>query len=522
MKTTAPPDNQSFVPVETWKSFLVVLILLVAARIFMFAFTHYTVDDAFITYRYAEHIGSGLGFVFNPGEKVQGTSSPLYTLILAGIGRAFHPDVIPSASRSISLIADVFSLILLWRILSGFDEVVRGCVGLLFALYPKVVFIGTIGMEASLVVLLMLLSFYFYQRGRFYGAFFVMSLLMLCRPDSVVWIVLCLVSITWFYKTFPARAALLAVLVCAPWIIFEFCYFGSLLPQSIAAKSVSWHNLFPAFDPLRIIMGYFPFDGLKGVSVSVRLLVAVVFVLPVIVELVNLSSSKNPFLVFPSFFLLYNLAFSFGRVTMLDWYYLPGYVVYFVTVGSLCNRILSRLKNKPRYRWFMVSGQSALAVILLAFLFVAASRWADYPGGASLRQSKRLGVWLRQHSPANADVLLEPIGLVGWESKLYVHDYIGIVSPRVISYRQRYPGSDAWFMAYVRDMVPEYIVLRNWEVPRNMLVYGQGDGLFHDETEKKWFESRYRQVEWNPRAAVEDTVYLVLYQRTSPDPQINL
>ena len=508
--------GQSFMPVEAWKSFLAILILLVAARIFLFAYTQYTVDDAFITYRYAANVASGLGYVYNAGEKVQGASSPLYTLILTAVGWAFHPDVIPQASRILSLIADVLSLILLWRILSGFDDVVRICVGLLFALYPKVVFIGTTGMEASLVVMLMLLSYYLYSIGKLYGALFVMSSLMLCRLDSVVWIVLCLFSIKRVYRTFPVRAALLAVLVCVPWVVFAFLYFGSLLPHSIAAKSVSWHNLFPAFDPFRIIMGYFPFDGLKGVPAAVRWLIAVVFVLPVVVELVKSLSSKSPMFIFPSFFLLYNLAFSFGRVTMLDWYYLPGYIVYFVTAGSLCNRPLSRWNSGLRYRKLMVSAQAVLAVILLALLFVAASRWAERPGGSSLRTSKRLGIWLRRHSSANAGVLLEPIGLVGWESKLYIHDYIGIVSPHVISYRQRYPGSDAWFMAYIRDSLPEYIVLRNYEIPRNMLVYGQGDGLFHGETERKWFESQYRQVEWNPCAAVEDTVYLVLYQHLNP------
>jgi hypothetical protein len=42
------------------------------------------VDDAYITFRYAENIAAGKGFVFNPQDgPVQGTSTPLFTLLLA-------------------------------------------------------------------------------------------------------------------------------------------------------------------------------------------------------------------------------------------------------------------------------------------------------------------------------------------------------------------------------------------------------------------------------------------------------
>jgi hypothetical protein len=42
-----------------------------------------TVDDAYITYRYARNIASGVGFVYNAGERVLGTTTPAYTLLMA-------------------------------------------------------------------------------------------------------------------------------------------------------------------------------------------------------------------------------------------------------------------------------------------------------------------------------------------------------------------------------------------------------------------------------------------------------
>jgi hypothetical protein len=62
-------------------------------------------DDAFITYRYAENLAHGLGLVYNAGERVEGYSNFLWTLlmslvVLAG-GRP--EDVGPIVSAVIAL-----------------------------------------------------------------------------------------------------------------------------------------------------------------------------------------------------------------------------------------------------------------------------------------------------------------------------------------------------------------------------------------------------------------------------------
>ena len=45
-------------------------------------------DDAFASFRYADNWARGLGFVFNANERVEGISNPLWTMMLAVIGRA--------------------------------------------------------------------------------------------------------------------------------------------------------------------------------------------------------------------------------------------------------------------------------------------------------------------------------------------------------------------------------------------------------------------------------------------------
>jgi hypothetical protein len=494
---------------------IILILLLLGSRLFLSAFTGYTSDDSFITYRYAENLASGEGFVYNAESKVQGTSSPLYAFLLSVVAVVCGSSILPVASRLISLTAHVISLIVLWSLLSSFSRPARFLVCALFALYPKVVLIGISGMEASLTAMMMLAALYFYREGNPYQAFLVFPLLLLCRVDSAIWILVCVIWGIWQTRKFPLSAAVTAAIIYAPWALFSHFYFGSWIPHSIVAKSVSWNHLFAAFDPLRIILGYLPFRGLQGVSLDFQVVSATLFLLPVISGLVIAVHRKDILMVFPVFFVLYNLAFSFGRVLMTDWYYLPGYLAYFVTLGYTVDW-LSMKRECPLRGVFSPPILNIFAVaVLLVLLSIGAVRWADEPSGLLLRQNRDLGVWLKEHARPGAHVFLEPIGYVGWESKLYIDDYIGLVSPSVVSYRRRHLGSDTWFMEYVRDKRPDYLVFRNWEIPRNALFHGHGDGLFQNDQERKWFYSNYVEMIWNPRAMIRDSVYLVLYERIS-------
>ncbi|MEW6744895.1 MAG: hypothetical protein AB1486_19240 [Planctomycetota bacterium] len=44
-------------------------------------FELFMADDAFITFQYSKQLARGSGFVFNPGERVLGTTTPLFALL---------------------------------------------------------------------------------------------------------------------------------------------------------------------------------------------------------------------------------------------------------------------------------------------------------------------------------------------------------------------------------------------------------------------------------------------------------
>ena len=70
----------------------------------------YVADDAGITMRYAERMAAGLGFAYNDGEAVNGSSNPIYVLTAATLlrlGLSPEATILFIASASLAAIAGV-------------------------------------------------------------------------------------------------------------------------------------------------------------------------------------------------------------------------------------------------------------------------------------------------------------------------------------------------------------------------------------------------------------------------------
>ena len=74
-----------------------------------------TIDDAYITFRYARNILAGLGFVYNPGQTVMGTTTPLYTLLMVMLGflTGGTQAPFPLLALFVNTIADTLTCLLL-------------------------------------------------------------------------------------------------------------------------------------------------------------------------------------------------------------------------------------------------------------------------------------------------------------------------------------------------------------------------------------------------------------------------
>src|SRR5439155_10089841 len=125
-----------------------VIVLAICCRI---GLGPWTTDVAYITFRYADHIAQGMGFIYNTGERILGTTTPLYTLLLAG-AKSAGADLI-NTSLAINIAADVLTLVLVYQIGKYLQRPVLGLLcGLCIAISSQYAYYTVSGMETPLYV----------------------------------------------------------------------------------------------------------------------------------------------------------------------------------------------------------------------------------------------------------------------------------------------------------------------------------------------------------------------------------
>lgn len=131
------------------------VVYLGAAQLSPFAY----IDDAFISFRYAENLADGQGLVYNPGERIEGYSTTLFVLLLAALSRL--TGYTPTGGLIFGLLfqaATVAMLLLfLWRFASEKLRSPLSICALLFVLiHPSGLAYAESGMETSLASFLLL------------------------------------------------------------------------------------------------------------------------------------------------------------------------------------------------------------------------------------------------------------------------------------------------------------------------------------------------------------------------------
>lgn len=150
-------------------------------------------DDAFISFRYADNLVSGHGLVFNPGERVEGYTNLLWTLVIAAaIGLGFPA---PEAALVLNLTCLTLHLGLVVFLLLRLDPLKdRAAPWMLTPLmlagsYTFVTF-GTSGLETPLLGLLTSAGFGVFAlrrgRGGLFAAGLLVSLATLAHPDHLL------------------------------------------------------------------------------------------------------------------------------------------------------------------------------------------------------------------------------------------------------------------------------------------------------------------------------------------------
>jgi hypothetical protein len=499
MSLPAPDHTSKLSPrlaaILPWAIFLLAVIarLLPGAR---------TIDDSYITYRYARDILAGQGFVFNPGERVLGTTTPLYTtlMVLGGALTGGTRAPFPQIAVWLNAFADGIVCLLLLRIgrRSGFRFAGIGA-ALVWAIAPFSVTFAIGGLETSLFVLLLTGTACAHLENRHNLAMLLAALALLTRPDALIFIGLFGLDRLWQiiqdqrHKRLSLSRLLVELLIflvpTACWLIFAYIYFGSPIPHSMAAKTLAY-RLSPESGFVRLLQHYAtPFlENLTfGIPwIGVGLLLYPFLYLVGGVRALRVNRRIWPWLAYPW---LYFVVFSLANPLIFRWYMTPPLPAYYLFIlggaeGLLLSFAVALARKSPAPAATAAPPLSlplrlvAIFLVVLTPTILSLRDWQLHPDHGLDRPAPVMAWYQLELLYRQAAGILAPdiqkyagtptlaagdVGVLGFYSGARILDTVGLNSPISTSY---YPLDPAYYVInyaippqLILDTRPDFIVI---------------------------------------------------------------
>jgi hypothetical protein len=465
-----------------------------------------TVDDAYITFRYARNIVEGTGFVYNPGERVLGTTTPLYTLLMAGLSLLTGSRDFPAIALAVNALAGAFSVGMLYALGKQFigHPLPAAALALLWALAPYSVSFAIGGMETDLTIGLLIAAAYAHLTERPRALAVLSALALLARPDTAILLGLLWIDLIVRRRAIPWREGMITLALLAPWLAFGTLYFGSPLTNSIAAKSVTYRNPPDAF--FKRLLQHYATPFFESAVLPPLGVLAVLALYCGLCALGGLNALRRnprtwPLTAYP---FAYFATFAIANPHFFRWYLSPPTSFYFLlivtgawtlsrdigklVVGKLVNREAPR---SPIYHFTNLP----FIVFAIGVLVLTLNAWTLHPDHGPDRPAPEMAwfkleqLYARATDIINAQATPEDtlcagdIGMLGYRTNLHILDTVGLVTPESSRYYPADPDIYAINYAIPADLVlaldPDYIVI--------LEVYGR-EGLLPDPR----FQERYQ------------------------------
>jgi hypothetical protein len=450
-----------------------------------------TIDDAFITFRYSRNIVEGMGFVYNPGVHTLGTTTPLYTLLMASISAITGSQEFPQFALFVNALFDSLTVILLYLLMRRFSgsDWLGLLPALLWAIAPYSVTFAIGGMETSMNIFWMVAATWVWAAeplGKMRSSLalgVLVALGLLTRIDALLWAApllgmqlieslragkgAWLSRLPW--RTWIACAALLL-----PWALFSLVYFGSPIPNSLSAKTVAY-RINDGEALIRLIQHYaLPF--LESDVLNPPLLAMGIFYM-IFTLVAALHALKNDrrmlaFLVYPW---VYFAAFAIANPLIFRWYLSPPLpALIFGIIGGLW--IITRPLRESRQAARVVP--LLFAALGVFWTTTTLNAWTLTPDHGQDRPApdmawnqielyyEQMGRTLRDEYGVTmtTKVASGDIGAVGYFSGATIVDTVGLVTPELSRYYPVDPSLFAEGQNYaipptlIYDTTPDFLV----------------------------------------------------------------
>lgn len=424
----------------------------------------YVTDDTFIHLQYAKHLAAGQGFVFNPGEPVYGSTSPLWVMALAtGMAMGIEGLLV---SKLLGALATLAALFLWWRLAQQTiaDARLRALSLVVWAAHAWMSRWSLSGMETPLAVALVLGGWVAYTATERWGerphaAALLWALAALTRPECTLLLVLWAGLLVVQHGPLEgARRALRglwpAMLVEGAWLAFARAYFGSFWPNTLAAKAAGGVGLAYHLEQ------WLRQGAIVGATDATLLLVLVVSGVVLVRRGGTRTATPWTHALPWAWLVLVPVLYSLRGVPVLSRYLVPLLPVLAWLGWCALDRALVGARART-----VVTIAGLVTVIAVAQNVVAWQRLVR-PQVTSFSAGMRAslipwGHWFERHAAPDAMIAAPDIGALGYYGQRRVLDLAGLVTPAMVPVLERMPQEDATarfaFESFAR---PEFLVDR--------------------------------------------------------------
>lgn len=380
---------------------------------FSFLTRNYQIDDALIYLKYVKNFHDGFGLVYNPGEKYNGLTSPLFTYV--SMFASYLSGNLQINTIIISAVFFTIAAIIGGKIFSNdqwealFTAVVISSFGY---------FYSTFGMETSMFLMLIALSLYLYKVDSEYFII-ALALLIITRSEGVFLGVVIAADYLIKNRRLPSTRILAFSLVVLMFpFVFNYFYYGEFLSATASVKigqgkSGLWDECCGFLNSAYLLSNtffsnnnfsvfFFLVSSAYGLYISLKDRVAVAIVI----------------------FLIILLCFYVGlNLPSYHWYYAPFVYLLLIFACRGIWRLSTSLLAKGMFAY-----RTLVFFVLCAATIFALTKVVSFNEKGGLEEYIWIGSWVKKNTAPNASIAMVEIGTVGWYADRRVIDILGLVN----------------------------------------------------------------------------------------------
>jgi hypothetical protein len=443
----------------------------------LFGIRDYVTDDTFIHLQFAKHMRDGAGLVFNAGDPVPASTSPLWPIVLGWVGKG-GADLLRLA-KALSVLAGFLALAAMFTAASKL---------MLRQEHAQAAFVAwaanawmarwtVSGMETALAVALVLAGWNLAWGdgrpggpGRRFRVGLLWGLATLARPEAGLLVALYATASAFWPDGAPSESparvritSFLAVLagaavVVVPYAIYAGLFYGTLLPSTLAAKGSGAHGF--AVIARQLVLAAKVMGAVCAVEIAACLLL-----LPRFRHLFRHGDTALHAACW-TWAILVPVVYAVRGLPVLSRYLLP--ILPLVVLYGWWALEHFRLSREGRFRRAVLAVALGLsvAVNIAVYRIQVVPHTTEFTAGME-RTLIPWGKWLGSHTPRETQVATPDIGAIGYYSERRVLDLGGLVTPGMVSLMDRmdYDGLVKSFSFRLAGK-PEYLVDRGQGVAR--------------------------------------------------------